>query len=94
MAEWERKVKKDLVTCIAEEYWKPIIEPASPEERAMMEERIKDYEKDSSSFIPLSSIKWSCVFRAKPSLELTKFINNLKGVSQANSRDAQGFFGG
>jgi hypothetical protein len=46
-----------LVTCIAEEYWKPVIEPASPEEIAMVEERMKDYETDPSSFIPLSNIK-------------------------------------
>ena len=48
---------KPLLTFIAEDYWKPIIEPASPEEIAMAEERIKDYERDPSSFTPLSSIK-------------------------------------
>lgn len=41
-----------LVTCITDEYWKPVIEPASPEETAMIEERIKEYETDPSSFIP------------------------------------------
>jgi hypothetical protein len=46
-----------LVTCFAEEYWKPVIEPASPEEKAMIDGRMKDYEKDPSSFIPLESIK-------------------------------------
>ena len=48
---------KPLLSFIAEDYWKPIIEPASPEEIAMADERIKDYEKDPSSFIPLSRIK-------------------------------------
>jgi isoleucyl-tRNA synthetase len=46
-----------LVTYIAEEYWKPVIEPASPQEIAMIDERMKDYEKDPSSFIPLKDIK-------------------------------------
>jgi len=34
-----------------------VIEPASPEETAMIKERMKDYKKDPSSFVPLSSIK-------------------------------------
>jgi DNA polymerase IIIc chi subunit len=46
-----------LVTCFAEEYWKPVIEPANPEEIDMIDERMKDYEEDPSSFIPLESIK-------------------------------------
>ena len=41
-----------LVTCIADEYWKPVIEPASPEETAMCDERMKDYERDPTSFVP------------------------------------------
>jgi hypothetical protein len=45
-----------LVTCITEEYWKPVIEPASPEEIAMIEERITDYEADPSRWIPLGDI--------------------------------------
>jgi hypothetical protein len=45
-----------LVTCIAKEYWKPVIEPASPEEIAMIDGRMKEYEKDPSSFIPLEEI--------------------------------------
>ena len=51
------KAMMPLVTCITEEYWKPVIEPASPEETAMCNERMKDYEKDPSSFIPLENIK-------------------------------------
>jgi hypothetical protein len=43
---------KPLLTYLADDYWKPVIEPASPEEVAMIEERIKDYEKDPSSFVP------------------------------------------
>ena len=43
---------KPLLAFIAEDYWKPVIEPASPEEIAMVEERIKDYERDPSSFVP------------------------------------------
>jgi hypothetical protein len=42
-----------LVSCITEEYWKPVIEPASPEEIAMIDDRMKDYEKDPDSFVPL-----------------------------------------
>jgi hypothetical protein len=45
-----------LVSCITEEYWKPVIEPASPEETAMINERMKDYEKDPDSFVTLESI--------------------------------------
>jgi hypothetical protein len=41
-----------LVTCITEEYWKPVIEPASPEECAMIEKRVKEYETNPDSFIP------------------------------------------
>ena len=48
---------KPLLTFIVEDYWKPVIEPASPEEIVIAEERIKDYERDPSSFIPLDSIK-------------------------------------
>jgi len=48
---------KPLLTHLADDYCKPVIEPASPEEAAMIEERMKDYERDPSSFVPLSSIK-------------------------------------
>jgi isoleucyl-tRNA synthetase len=46
-----------LVTCIAEEYWKPVIEPASPEEIAMIDKRMKDYDADPSSFVSLKARK-------------------------------------
>jgi isoleucyl-tRNA synthetase len=39
-----------LVSCITEEYWKPVIEPADTEEIAMVEERVKDYESDPASW--------------------------------------------
>jgi hypothetical protein len=43
---------KPLLTFLAEDYWNPVIESASPEEKAMIEERMKDYEKDPSCFVP------------------------------------------
>ena len=36
----------------------PVIEPASPEEIAMAEERIKEYERDPSCFIPFDRTKY------------------------------------
>jgi len=50
-------VIKPLLNFLSNDYWKPVIEPASPEETAMCDERMKDYERDPSSFVPLSSIK-------------------------------------
>ena len=47
---------KPLLTYLTEDYWKPIIEPASPEEIAMADERMKDHDRDPSSFIPLENI--------------------------------------
>jgi hypothetical protein len=44
---------KPLLTFLAEDYWNPVIEPASPEEKAMIDERMRDYEKDPSCFVPL-----------------------------------------
>jgi hypothetical protein len=37
--------------------WKPIIEPASPEECAMIEERAKEYETNPGSFVPWKKIR-------------------------------------
>jgi len=42
-----------LMTYLSNDYWKPVIEPASPEEVAMIDERMKEYEKDPSCFAPL-----------------------------------------
>jgi hypothetical protein len=44
---------KPLLNFLSNDYWKPVIEPASPEEAAMIDERMKDYENDPSSFAPL-----------------------------------------
>ena len=43
---------KPLLTYIAEDYWKPVTEPASPEEITMIEKRVKEYEKNPASFVP------------------------------------------
>ncbi|WP_461257129.1 hypothetical protein [Treponema sp. R80B11-R83G3] len=42
-----------LMNFLSNDYWKPVIEPASPEEIAMIDERMKEYEKDPSCFTPL-----------------------------------------
>ena len=44
---------KPLLFFLANDYWKPVIEAASPEEVEMINERMKDYETDPSSFVPL-----------------------------------------
>jgi len=36
------------------DYWNPVIEPASDEEIVMIDERMKDYETDPASFTPLT----------------------------------------
>jgi hypothetical protein len=48
---------KPYLSYLKEDYWKPVIEPASPEEAAMIDERMKDYERDPSSFVPWSEAK-------------------------------------
>ena len=48
---------KPLLTHLAVDYWKPVIEPASPEEIAMCDERMKDYEKNPASFVPFKRRK-------------------------------------
>ena len=45
-----------LVACMAEEYWKPALEPADSEEAAMIKGRINDYEQDPASFVPLDKM--------------------------------------
>ena len=42
---------KPLLAYIADDYWKPVTEPASPEEAAMIDKRVREYEKDPSSFV-------------------------------------------
>ncbi|MDR2597340.1 MAG: hypothetical protein LBC76_08485 [Treponema sp.] len=46
-------VIKPLLNFLSNDYWKPVIEPASQEEIEMIDERMKDYEKDPKSFKPL-----------------------------------------
>jgi hypothetical protein len=51
---------KPLLADLAEteaDYWKPLIEPADEEEIAMIDERMKDYYADPTSFVPLESIR-------------------------------------
>jgi hypothetical protein len=48
---------KPLLTYIADDYWKPVIEPASPKEIKMINERLKDYETDPLSFVPFKRRK-------------------------------------
>ena len=43
---------KPLLKHLADDYWKPVIEPASPEEAAMIDERVREYERNPSSFVP------------------------------------------
>ena len=43
---------KPLLSHLADDYWKPVTEPASPDEVAMIDKRVKEYEKDPSSFVP------------------------------------------
>jgi hypothetical protein len=42
---------KPLLTHLADDYWKPVTEPASAKEAAMIDKRVKEYEKDPSSFV-------------------------------------------
>jgi len=41
---------KPILFFLANDYWKPVIEVASPEEEYLIEERMKDYENDPASF--------------------------------------------
>ena len=49
------KILKPLITELAEPLY--TIEPANQAERIKVEKRVKDYYKDSSSFVPLSELK-------------------------------------
>jgi len=40
---------KPLLTYLADDYWKPVKEPASPEEISMINERAKEF---PSNFVP------------------------------------------
>ena len=41
---------KPLLTYLADDYWTPVTEPATPEEAAMINERAKDF---PANFVPL-----------------------------------------
>ena len=47
---------KPLLTHLAYDYWKPVIEAASPEEIAMIDKGMEEYRKNPESFIPLESV--------------------------------------
>ena len=57
MPERSLSAVKPLLSYIVDDYWEPVIEPASPEEIAMADKRMEDYEKEPSSFISLKDIK-------------------------------------
>jgi hypothetical protein len=39
-----------FIACIMESYWKPVIEPANDEETALIDEAVKEYDRDPESF--------------------------------------------
>ena len=43
---------KPLLTHLSNDFWKPVTEPASAAEAKMIDKRVKEYEKDPSSFVP------------------------------------------
>ena len=49
-------VLKPLLAHLADDYWKPVVEPASEEEIMMAEEPVKDSETDPQSWIPIRDI--------------------------------------
>ena len=55
MPEKNLAVLKPLLAALAEPLY--TIEPASPKEIKMINERLKDYEKDPSSFVPFKRRK-------------------------------------
>jgi hypothetical protein len=48
---------KPLLTFLAEDYWNPVIEPASPEEKAIIEAGEKEYREHPETFVALESIR-------------------------------------
>jgi hypothetical protein len=47
-----------LLSFLADEYWKPVIETdLTDEEHALIAESMERYHKDPSSFVPLESIR-------------------------------------
>ena len=48
---------KPLLTHLAYDNWKPIVETASPEEISMIDEGMEEYRKNPESFVPLDNIR-------------------------------------
>ncbi|MDR1931096.1 MAG: hypothetical protein LBQ44_10795 [Treponema sp.] len=46
-----------LLSFMADDYWKPVIEPASPEEITMIDKGMREFREHPESFVPLESIK-------------------------------------
>ena len=44
---------KPLLFFLSSDYWNPVLEAANSEEIEMIDKRMKDYENDPSSFVPL-----------------------------------------
>ena len=42
----------ELIRKEPKDYWKPVIEQASLEEAAMIDQRVKEYEENPTSFVP------------------------------------------
>ncbi|MCL2558513.1 MAG: hypothetical protein FWE09_08540 [Treponema sp.] len=47
---------RPLLTHLAEDYWKPVIEPASPEEIAICDERMRDYQTNPEAWTSIDDI--------------------------------------
>ena len=47
---------KPLLDHLAYDYWKPVIEPADPEEIVKIDEGMEEYRNNPDSFIPLENI--------------------------------------
>jgi hypothetical protein len=45
-----------LLSFMADDYWKPVIEPVSPEEIAMIDEGMREYREHPETFIRLQDI--------------------------------------
>ena len=52
MPEYRLAALKPLLSDLVDDYWEPIIEPASSEECAMIDERMKAFPKDFELFEP------------------------------------------
>ena len=53
----EKESPEGDITNLADDYWNPVIEEASSEEAAMIDKRVKEYDKDPSSFVSFKKRK-------------------------------------